>query len=58
MRTLVHLHASHGECGTECGIRDCAGVQVAFRALDPERVTCPTCLADPAASRRRYLIGA
>lgn len=44
----VHLHKRGGpveegcrvECGLPCGDRS----TTAYRNLDPERVTCPTCL--------------
>ena len=45
MAELVHLHRRSGpgtECDTECGKR-CDSVRVAYRDLDPERVTCPEC---------------
>ena len=47
----VHLHASNGPtdgsapaCGTVCGL-PCDTVDTAYSGLDPERVTCPACLA-------------
>lgn len=43
---VVHLHASvsdRGYCDTVCG-EHCDRVPVAYRGLDPERVTCPACL--------------
>lgn len=50
MQTLtrtVHLHASHKvegapDCSTVCGL-PCDAGDVAYRGLDPERVTCVGC---------------
>lgn len=59
----VHLHSTHWRdgdpagCLTVCG-RDCDST-TAYRALDPERVTCPTCASEYArvgASRPLYAI--
>ena len=43
---MVHLHArvsTRNYCDTVCG-EHCDMVETAYRDLDPERVTCPTCL--------------
>jgi hypothetical protein len=42
----IHLHArisGRDYCDTECG-EHCDQVEVAYRDLDPERVTCRACL--------------
>lgn len=50
LAVVVHLHAAMGAvddpscacvCGVPCGTR----ATTAYRSLDPERVTCPACLA-------------
>ena len=46
MTPVVHLHAAVSDrayCDTVCGLH-CGEVDTAYRGLDPERVTCPTCL--------------